>query len=870
MSMISGAWAVARLFQRSATEEDRVLGVLGLANTLAVSIGDAQAVLLVDKSVTSAKLSDADKVQSKSASRWGTRFIGPGMLMVGIALTATSLIGPARKYQTKATKESAILLGVSAMNAAVQIGMMMAMYFFAAAAGPIGMAISVLVSLLLPSAEALAALEVLRDQQATLWRDGRKAIADIVIASYIKTAELDILPITAMAHGVYAPANEKQMRIDMRNHGMLTALGDEAIIYQNSPEGIENAKVLAGAISVCDTQTSKPTVGVGSEPVKPAASKLTAVSLLNINVADQKDFYVSDTSINATYLSVVGVSMSSSNTVVTTRPQLSQLRLDGARGDILYTVTDQENAIEDSIQMFKISSDDRVSGYLTNKLVITSANKSQRVIYSIGDSNLTITGSAYKSNTYELTARRADNVSITGGSNGRDFVNYFKNKDFVDSVINLDQFTGVVVSGPEDMLRTTVIGKNADQSYMTGGSTDKVTLSGGFANVVVNGRGNVVQLSGGNNRLGVQLGVNPEFSPWSAVGEAMTAAGSYDGGTAVAATSVELSGAKNADGTQAVATFDGKNSLDLSGSLYGLTINLVEPDGIALSTATTINNANEQDQATFKNFQTVTGSSFGDNVTISGTKSLQKLNLGTGFNTVLAENVTGLNIQTVFNDSNNPNDIKLFDSTVSINASEASNNFISVYNSSVFAILQGQDSIFADNNTNNKVEAWVGSGYHKVDVIAGGLKINVYPVDFYQKGNNNDILRDIKNSSLAKASSVTDISVRDERVDVFINLSSDANEEYVRYVNGGFEFSTKDRGEVVNFNVVLDSDGDGKRFENDGFVRGSDGLGVGIYSLIDAMNFMENGSSRGYLAGKTYTLEQLFYSTIVPGITKSS
>ena len=282
-----------------------------------------------------------------------------------------------------------------------------------------------------------------------------------------------------------------------------------------------------------------------------------------------------------------------------------------------------------------------------------------------------------------------------------------------------------------------------------------------------------------------------------------------------------------------------------------------------LSTAETATPGAQQDSIQFKNFQTIIGSTHGDTYLINNTTDLESLYLGFGSNKVFADNVTDLVLEATINNSLDPNDITLVSSKVHLVGLEGSNNIVSLSDSTLSGQLQGQDLVTTDGNVNNKIDIWVGNGYHSISSDAGSVNVNVYPVRLYQDISNGLTPQDPTKSELAKAKSETHITVKNANVDVFISLGSSAVKENVRYVGGQLEFSTSTRDEVVTLAVTEDNDNDGIFFENDGFVRSSDGVTIGIQRLLDAMNFIEGRPNSGYLSGNIYSFDTLKNATLV-------
>ena len=846
----SAAWGVERAFNKSskASDGEKISSVIGLASMLAISFGDAASLFLKDSKYTNLR-------SASMATRWGAMGLGPGLFLASVALVAMSLVAPFEAYKRDSGKANSIFLGVSVMNAFIQVGMMLAMALITVG-GPVGVligAVTMLITLLLPSGEALAAQQKLFEQQKALRDAGRSTLANVVIQSYIKTITLDITPLTAIAHNFYAADHYAAMQKDMRKFGLRDALKEEAEIYARSSSGIDQ---ISAIIKLLDTKEANA-----------PKSYLSNVRSIYRSWVDTKEFYTTDVTTKYQYATLIGVSKEAGLQSRYIGSQVvTKAKWDSDTTDLVYDLDDQESAAVNSAALIRIAAATDTDA----KLIIKSNNVIQSVSYSIEANYVEITGSAYISSTYALTPELSSSVIINGGTNGKDFAYFVATLTKDAFTILLDNFTNVVVSGAMMNSKTKVQGSKSDQSYMTNGSIDDVVMSGGHANLVLDGRGNKAVLSGGNNRVAVQLGVRRMFNQWNA----QTSAGNYDGGASIAPTTV-VSNVTDANGVQKKYTFDGNNTIDFSGSLSGLIFKNLST-GSTATTKPPVGSTEVPDIAEYKNFSTTVGSMYGDSISISGVNTPNKFILGMGFNQVLCESVKELTLNTMINSGVNPNDIKLYKSDVQVSGGEGSNNNITVSDSKVVAVLQGTDNINIDDSVNNAVEVWVGVGNHKIDIQKGSLTVNIYPVDYYQHIKSSVAETTLTDAKLGAVSSETRITALDSTSDVFITLGGTSSEMYVEYKNGEFIFSNSINKEVVYFDVSHDDDGDGNFYENDGFIRAGDGIGVAVSTLVDVMNSMASSTSastnstsvsNNSVIGR-YTIAELFDNAPAPAANR--
>ena len=243
-------------------------------------------------------------------------------------------------------------------------------------------------------------------------------------------------------------------------------------------------------------------------------------------------------------------------------------------------------------------------------------------------------------------------------------------------------------------IREIVTGSLAHQSYLSGGlGNESVTMTGGYGLALLGGDSSSLIMGGGNNSASVALGNSAEADQTP-----NTSLSTYDGGA-----SNPLTG-------------ESRNEISFasSASYLNMTIN----ESVSYSSVSAVSWADNSfyDNARFKNFQSIIGSTVGNTIAMRNTDDIYNLSVeGGGANTIFLDNVSELNLGISESGMNNitiinSNSIMITDIEGSSLSEGLSTIYLDANSSKVTMFLNGHDNIIDENIRSSSNEITIALG----------------------------------------------------------------------------------------------------------------------------------------------------------------
>jgi hypothetical protein len=278
-----------------------------------------------------------------------------------------------------------------------------------------------------------------------------------------------------------------------------------------------------------------------------------------------------------------------------------------------------------------------------------------------------------------------------------------------DLELNLDNFGGAVVSAGN--VRNKINGSKSHQNYAfeIGADEDFVNMTGGFGSAMVAG-GAEVTMAGGNNAVSLVLGLDRLDK-------------------SVKRQKTLLNGGASAEGEWLTEDefASGLNTLTFEGSAVGVTMTIESEEKLSLfNTNDYSTNDVRYDSGHFRYFHHISGTNYGDTITVQNTNSLKMLQLGLGDNLVTLDNVQDAEIHSR---ASGANTIKVQNNSQAvIETTGLSASYTEVLSdSAVLAKLGGISDVLIlhANSTDQAGVILTKEGTHTIDIDKSGADVHV-------------------------------------------------------------------------------------------------------------------------------------------------
>lgn len=728
-------------------------GTLNLTGSTAVLISDLLDVIAGARSVQTelGTISQAQRVSQAAG-----KILGVGLVMMMVATSGKQIHDATVAYQKDPSEGRLIAAIGTGLAAGAMLGSaLVAMLVASTAGGPVAMIAAIVVTLLLPNFDAIGQWKDLDRKHDQLKKAGRSVEAHVI--QFLKDlASKNSIPIYNWASTQHYKDAMRDIHSYMTEENYLLALteGFASVIVDDSNNTTRKDDFATGLV-----QGFKDQIFETNKKAAEQKDSIDGIRYIVGQVAHSEQYWMTnrgfggnsteDRTSNYINSVFVGGDGNIGSKTSVDRYKVQSTNTMWAKDTIFINITDttKKQVIEiNATADFYGSIDVDASGSTADLtfLIMTGV----KVNIKVGKGTNYVT--AYSSST---NARQTDNFFITANADsGRVIVNYITNPDItLTQSILLDHVApGAVTIGSNRANK--VIGTASGQVYMYNSGVDDINMTGGHAEVTVGGRGATVVLGGGDNALNARLGydVNAGF-----------VVARFDGGEAALATYIWLSGDKKGqkfrskigryensdekfslDDTLKIATVSsGENKISFASSVSGLEIAI---DGLKSESSVKTYSGNVKDEATFKNFTSITGSSQGDNVTVKNNTVFNEIHLGMGANDL---SVTDSKDLAVYYAGPLLTNIYARNSSIFVTSMSGTGSVYLAGSSSVLASLSGvSDTIDSTDGTANFVHATTSVGNHlfKLDSSTSAV-ITVDPLS------TNNLTRIVEKSGAGRA-----------------------------------------------------------------------------------------------------------------------
>ncbi|WP_338510331.1 calcium-binding protein [Burkholderia gladioli] len=663
---IANFLSVANNIYASVTAPNPVAEGLDIFNTIAsalVLVGDALPVFFETGTANASQLAGSFAASS---------FLGVGTLLGVLGSDALNAYSAAKAYQANPTTGNLISEVGGDVSMGLQLGLIAGSIALSGIAGAAAAALIVFI----PNFSAIGAAVDLKNQRDTLDSEGRTIEGDVIAKALYNIACLNATPLINLTSFIYTPVmtNALYSKMSSNNGALMIQAAGQDLAWQM--KGVSSGESF---ISYCQNIITKSQSQNGNQ--------ISEMLYLQASVLSNASYYGEKAGGTDTtnYVSLIDVTAAAEQ--VNTQGASSVVILgnynNGAVGSEYVSITRAVGA--------------------TQALAVDASSASKSMIFSIAANNVTVKGGS-AANTFLVNLDQVTGpYSIVGGSSGQDQVDFLADSSLRGQpTINLDYIVNVakvVGAGPVPgyFAGNTVTGTRSGQNYVFNRSVDQVTMTGGSDTVVIGGNGSSVKFANGNNTLYSALGIYNNPTLGAAV---------YDGGSAVV---------------------NAPNVLNFSGSVGSLQFAL--NDSAQWSSVSTLYGAGDPqgfaDGASFRNFQTVYGSNYGDYFNVNNLSSPEAVSLGIGNNTVSVSNTSNLDLRS----GPGADLIELNSgSNIAINSVGSGSIYENQIQNLQVMLNGASDSVTATGGNGGVLGVIAGSGNHSVILEGGIAQIAIDPV----------------------------------------------------------------------------------------------------------------------------------------------